>query len=63
MNDLIVYAGIGILLIGLPVLFARLKATKHWIVSSVQEDTDYMHFYLYWPAAINHAAGYHLNDR
>jgi|LakMenEpi03Aug12_release.lakeMendotaPanAssembly.Ray.scaffolds.fasta_scaffold47217_3 hypothetical protein len=29
MNDLIVYAGIGILLIGLPVLFARLKATKH----------------------------------
>ena len=29
MNDLIVYAGIGILLIGLPVLFARLRATKH----------------------------------
>ncbi len=29
MNDLIVYAGIGILLIGLPVLFARLKATKY----------------------------------
>jgi hypothetical protein len=28
MNDLIVYAGIGVLLIGLPVLFARWKTTK-----------------------------------
>jgi hypothetical protein len=29
MNDLIVFAGVGILLIGLPILFARLKTTKH----------------------------------
>jgi len=28
MNDLIVYAGIGLLLIGLPVLFARWNTTK-----------------------------------
>jgi hypothetical protein len=29
MNDLIVYAGVGILLVGLPLLFARLKTNKH----------------------------------
>jgi hypothetical protein len=29
MNDLIVFAGVGILLIGLPVLLARLKTGKH----------------------------------
>lgn len=29
MNDLIVYAGVGILLIGLPILFAKLNTTKH----------------------------------
>jgi hypothetical protein len=29
MNDLIVYAGVGILLIGLPVLVARFRASKH----------------------------------
>lgn len=29
MNDLIVYAGIGILLVGLPVLAARIKSSKH----------------------------------
>jgi hypothetical protein len=28
MNDLIVYAGIGLLLVGLPVLFARWNTTK-----------------------------------
>lgn len=28
MNDIIVFAGVGILLVGLPVLFARLKANK-----------------------------------
>jgi len=29
MNDLIVFAGVGILLIGLPVLVARFRAQKH----------------------------------
>jgi len=29
MNDLIVYAGVGLLLIGLPVLVARFRAQKH----------------------------------
>jgi hypothetical protein len=29
MNDRIAFAGVGILLIGLPVLFARLKTGKH----------------------------------
>jgi hypothetical protein len=29
MNDLIVYAGVGILLVGLPILFARFKTNKH----------------------------------
>jgi hypothetical protein len=29
MNDLIVYAGVGILLIGLPVLVARITSGKH----------------------------------
>ena len=29
MNDLIVYAGVGILLVGLPVLAARFTARKH----------------------------------
>jgi len=28
MNDLIIYAGVGILLIGLPMLFARLVTNK-----------------------------------
>jgi hypothetical protein len=28
MNDLIVYAGVAVLLVGLPILVARLKATK-----------------------------------
>lgn len=28
MNDLIVYAGVALLLIGVPVIFARVKATK-----------------------------------
>jgi hypothetical protein len=29
MNDLIVYAGVGILLVGLPILLARHKTTKN----------------------------------
>jgi len=29
MNDLIVYAGVGILLVGLPILLARYKTTKN----------------------------------
>jgi hypothetical protein len=29
MNDLIVYAGVGILLVGLPILIARYKTTKN----------------------------------
>lgn len=29
MNDLIVFAGVGILLIGLPFLAARYRASKH----------------------------------
>jgi hypothetical protein len=29
MNDLIVYAGVGILLVGLPILLARYTTTKN----------------------------------
>jgi hypothetical protein len=29
MNDLIVYAGVGILLVGLPILLARYKTTRN----------------------------------
>jgi hypothetical protein len=29
MNDLIVYAGVALLLIGVPVVFARIKTDKH----------------------------------
>jgi hypothetical protein len=29
MNDLIVYAGVGILIVGLPILLARYKTTKN----------------------------------
>jgi hypothetical protein len=29
MNDLIVYAGVGILLVGVPILLARYKTTKN----------------------------------